>query len=231
MKPLGMIGGLGPESTVDYYKLLVAEYRQRTGDDSYPPILINSIDLTTARSLVEAKKYSELAAYLVEEVGRLARAGAVLGFLSANTPHIVFDEIQQRSPISLVSIVEATCVAAKAQGFRRLGLLGTRFIMEAPLFPGAFAKAGMSLAVPNADEQAYIHEKYLGELVKGVFLPETRARLLEIVERLRIREEIEAVILGGTELPLILPEGSGACVPLLDTTRIHVNAVMERWLG
>jgi aspartate racemase len=231
MQPLGMIGGLGPESTVEYYKLLVAEYRERTRDDSYPPILINSVDLQKGRGLVEAQKYAELADFMVEEVERLARAGAGLGFVSANTPHIVFDEIRARSPIPLVSIVEAACAAAKALGLRRLGLFGTRFTMEGRFFPDVFAREGMSLVIPDAEEREYINERYWGELVKGVFRPETRVGLLEIVEKMKAREGIEGVILGGTELPLILPDGAAAGIPLLDTTRIHVKAVVERWLG
>lgn len=230
MKPVGMIGGLGPESTVDYYRYLVAEYRDLKKDDSYPPILINSIDLQKARQLVEQKKYAELTDYLIEEIERLARAGAVLAFLSANTPHIVFDELQPRSPLPLVSIVEATREHAKARGYRCLGLFGTRFTMEAPFFFQAFEKAGMSLVVPNSQEQGYLHEKYLDELVKGIFLPETRSRLLTIAESLKAREHIDALILGGTELPLLLTEDVRAPVPFLDTTRIHVKAVIARWL-
>jgi aspartate racemase len=230
MKPLGMIGGLGPESTVDYYRYLVAEYRELKRDDSYPPILINSIDLQRARKLVEEKKYSELTDYLIQELERLARAGAVLAFLSANTPHIVFDELQPRSPLPLISIVEATCNHAKDRGYRRLGLLGTRFTMQASFFFQAFEKAGMSLVVPSSDDQDYIHEKYLDELVKGIFLPQTRGRILAIAEKLKIHDHIEALILGGTELPLLLTEDVAAPVPLLDTMRIHAKAVLTRWL-
>jgi aspartate racemase len=231
MKPLGMIGGLGPESTVDYYRCLVEEYRERTRNDSYPPILINSIDLQKARWMVEQKKYAELSAYLVEEVERLANAGAVLGFLSANTPHIVFDEVRERCTLPLVSIVEAACQAAKELGYRRLGLIGTAFTMQARFFPEVFARAGMSIAVPTDEEQQYIHEKYLNELVKGAFLPETRSRVLQIVEAMKLRDQIDAIILGGTELPLLLTDASSASVPLLDTTRIHVKAILSQWLG
>lgn len=225
-----MIGGLGPESTVDYYRYLVAEYRELKRDDSYPPILINSIDLQRARKLVEEKKYSELTDYLIQELERLARAGAVLAFLSANTPHIVFDELQPRSPLPLISIVEATCNHAKDRGYRRLGLFGTRFTMQASFFFQAFEKAGMSLVVPSSDDQDYIHEKYLDELVKGIFLPQTRGRILAIAEKLKIHDHIEALILGGTELPLLLTEDVSAPVPLLDTMRIHAKAVLTRWL-
>jgi aspartate racemase len=130
----------------------------------------------------------------------------------------------------LISIVEATCNHAKDHGYRRLGLFGTRFTMQASFFFQAFEKAGMSLVVPSSDDQDYIHEKYLDELVKGIFLPQTRGRILAIAEKLKIHDHIEALILGGTELPLLLTEDVAAPVPLLDTMRIHAKAVLTRWL-
>jgi len=227
MKTLGIIGGLGPESTVDYYRLITAAYREEKQDGSYPAIIINSVDLNKVRDLVTADALADLTTYLVAEVQRLARAGADFGLIAANTPHIVFDDIRRQSPIPLLSIVEATCEAAKALGLKRLGLLGTRFTMQARFFPDVFSRAGMSLVVPTEAEQAYVHDKYMNELVNGVFLPGTRQRLLEIIDRLKQREAIEGVILGGTELPLLLRDA--ACdVPFLDTTEIHVRAAVAQ---
>jgi aspartate racemase len=229
VKRLGIIGGLGPESTVDYYQLIVSTYREGT-HGGYPAIIINSIDLNKARDLVTANALGDLTEYLVAEVQRLAKAGADFGLLAANTPHIVFDDLSRQSPIPLLSIVEATCDAAKALGLKKVGLLGTRFTMQGRFFHDVFEEAGMTLVVPAEEEQAYIHEKYLGELVNGVFLPETRKRLLEIVQRLKTSGGVEAVILGGTELPLIL-RNAASDIPFLDTTKIHVNAAVAEMLG
>jgi aspartate racemase len=225
MKRLGMIGGLGPESTVDYYKLIVAAYRERT-NGGYPAIIINSVDLNKARDLVTANSLAELTEYLVAEVQRLARAGADFGLITANTPHIVFDDIQRQSPIPLLSIVGATCQAVRALGLKKVGLLGTRFTMQGRFFPEVFEKAGITLVVPGEDEQAWLHEKYFGELVNGVFLPETRERILAIIRRMRQSDGIEAVILGGTELPLLLRDAPPQGIPCLDTTQIHVKAAV-----
>lgn len=229
MRRLGIIGGLGPESTVDYYQLIVATYRERT-HGSYPAIIINSIDLNKARDLVTANALADLTEYLVAEVQRLARAGADFGLLAANTPHIVFDDLRRQSPIPLLSIVEATCEAAQALGMKRVGLLGTRFTMQGRFFHDVFEEAGMTLVVPAEEEQAYIHEKYLGELVNGIFLSETRTHLLEIIDQLKKGEGIEGVILGGTELPLILRDAASN-IPFLDTTKIHVNAAVAQMLS
>ena len=231
MKTLGMIGGLGPESTVDYYRMIIAAYREQKQDGSYPAIIINSIDLNKVRDLVTANALADLAAHLVAEVQRLARAGADFGLVTANTAHIVFDDIRRQSPIPLISIVEATCDAARALGLKRLGLLGTRFTMQGRFFPDVFARAAMTLAVPAEDEQTYIHEKYMDELVNGIFLPETRDGLMQIIGRLKEREHIDGVILGGTELPLLLRDAPGQDIPFLDTTRIHVKAAVSEMLS
>ena len=230
MKTLGIIGGLGPESTVDYYRLIIAAYREQKQDGSYPAIIINSIDLNKARDLVTANALADLTEYLVAEVQRLAKAGANFGLIAANTPHIVFDDIRRQAPIPLISIVEATCEAAKALGLKRVGLLGTRFTMQGRFFPDVFAREGMSLVVPTQDEQAYIHDKYMSELVNGIFLAETRQRLLEIVHRLKRRESVEGVILGGTELPLLLRDATLHDIPILDTTQIHVRSAVAQML-
>ena len=228
-RTVGLVGGIVPESTVEYYRLIVSTYRQRTHDGSYPSVIVNSIDMQRMLGHVEAGELEELTAYLVGEVHRLERAGAACALLAANTPHIVFDDVRRRSPIPLISIVEATCAAAEALGFETLGLFGTRFTMQGQFYPAVFSRSGMTLAVPTAEDQEFIHDKYMNELVKGVFLPKTRDRLLAIVDRLKAREAIQALILGGTELPLLLPEETACGLPLLDTTQIHVGALVD-WL-
>jgi len=233
MKTVGIIGGLGPESTVEYYRLIIESYREQKRDGSYPSIIINSIDLTKMRLLIEAGELAAVTDYLAFEVRRLAAAGADFGALSANTPHIVFDELLPRSPLPLTSIVETTCESAKASGLRRLGLFGTKFTMRAGFYQKTFSRERMTLVLPDAAEQEYIHERYMGELVNGIFLPETRARLLEIARRLKEEEGIEGLILGGTELPLILraTDADAAGLPMLDTTRIHVKRIVEQLLS
>src|SRR5208282_6142060 len=190
MKTLGIVGGIGPESTVDYYRSLIQIWREQTKDGSAPSIIVNSIDLKKMLNLFAAKAMSEVTDYLSEEMQRLARAGADVGLFAANTPHIVFDDLQRRSPIPLISIVEATREAAEELGLRSLGLFGIRFTMQGHFYPDVFSKAGITLVVPNEKEQGYIHDKYMNELVKGVFLPETRERLLAIADRLAKREHV-----------------------------------------
>jgi aspartate racemase len=229
MKTLGLIGGTGPESTIEYYRLLVAKYREQA-DGHAPPVIITSIDLKQMVEWMTAGNLAAVADGLTAEFERLQRAGADFAALTANTPHIVFDELQQRSPLPLISIVEATCEEAGARGLKTVGLFGTRFTMQAPFYPAVFSRAGIKLVLPNEEEQDYIHEIYLGELLKDVFRPETRARLLEIADEMKRRDNVEGLILGGTELPLVLRAEEHNGMPLLDTTRIHVNKLVAEML-
>src|SRR5207247_213706 len=173
MKTLGIIGGLGPESTLDYYQRIIALYRGRMRDGHYPEFVIVSVDLRKGLDFMDASDLSGMADYLLEGISKLARAGADFGIISANTPHIVFDEIAPRSPIPLFSIVEATCAAAKAQNLKRLALFGTRYTMQANFYQKVFAHENIELVVPEPDDQDYIHHKYMNELVTGKFLAET----------------------------------------------------------
>jgi aspartate racemase len=231
MKTVGIIGGIGPESTIEYYRLILAAYREQKRDGSYPAIIINSIDLNKMLDLIAANELAGVAGYLLGEVNRLARAGADFGLLAANTPHIVFEDIQRQSPIPLLSIVEVTCEAAHALGFTTVGLFGHRFTMQGHFYSKIFAKQGIRVVVPGQQDQDYIHEKYMSELVQGIFLPETRDGLLEIVDRLREQKGIQALILGGTELPLILRGEAYSGIPFLDTARIHVKHAVAQMLS
>ena len=231
MKTLGIIGGLGPESTIDYYQRIIALYRERTGDGSYPEFIINSVNLTKGLDFMAANDLAGMADYLLAGIAKLARAGADFGLISANTPHIVFDDVASKSPIPLISIVEATCATAKARQLKRLALLGTRYTMQATFYSKVFSREDIELLVPDVNDQDYIHDKYMNELVPGRFLPETRAGLLAIVDRMKAKSGIDGAILAGTELPLILraPEHNG--VPFLDTTKIHCEAAVTEMLS
>jgi aspartate racemase len=229
MKILGMIGGTGPESTVEYYRRLIAIYHACVSENGAPPIIINSVDNKNLVKWFTAGELARVIDFLAAEIERLARAGADFALIAAVTPHLGFDKLQERASIPLLSIVEATADAATKAGLRHLALFGTRFTMEAALFPEAFARRGLTIVVPNEKEREFIHEKYMGELFVGTILDETRAALVDIVETMKQRDNVDGLILGGTELSLILREPTAAGLPVLDTTQIHVEAAIE-WM-
>ena len=231
VKTLRIIGGIAPASTIEYYRMLIATYQQRRPDGSNPPVIINSIDMQTMLRLIAADALDEVTTYLSAEIDTLARAGADVALLASNTPHVVFDPLQRRSRIPLISIVEATFDVAKALNLTRVGLLGTRFTMQSASYPSVFTRRGITVLVPDAADQEYVHGKYMSELVRGEYLPETRAGLLAVVDRLRSQHGIDGLILGGTELPLILRDVEDLGIPFLDTGRIHVEAALEQMLA
>ena len=226
-----MIGGLGPESTLDYYQRIIALYRERTGNKHYPEFVVVSVDLRKGLDFMDANDLRGMADYLLDGIGKLERAGVDFGIISANTPHIVFDELAPKSPIPLISIVEATRTLAKMQNLKRLALLGTRYTMQANFYPKVFAREGIYLFVPDPQDQDYIHDKYMNELVPGKFLADTRAGMLAIVDRMKATSDIDGVILAGTELPLILRDPTHNNIPFLDTTKIHVEAAVAEMLS
>lgn len=229
MSTLGIIGGVGPESTIDYYRLLIQRWRQLRPDGSAPRILINNVEVSRLLAWMFAGQLDQIADYLLVELEKLARGGADFALVAANTPHIVFDRLAPRSPLPLLSIVEATRDAALAAGYRRVGLFGTGFTMDADFYPRVFTPAGLELIVPAPEERSRVHDIYLNELLKDRFLPESRDALLAIAARMQQRDGVEAVILAGTELPLLLRDATPP-VPWLDTTVIHVEAAVQRLL-
>ncbi len=231
MKTLGIVGGVGPESTIEYYRFILDGYRARVPDGSAPHLIIDSVDVNRGIAMLDANDLVGLTNYVSDSVERLTRAGAEIALIAANTPHLVFDDVQQRATIPMISIVQATCDHARGLGLKRLGLLGTGFTMRARFYPDAFARVGLELFTPGESERAFIHEKYIHELLKNNFLPETREKIISVIERMRNDERIEAIILAGTELPLLLRGAEPEGLPFLDTTLIHVRAAVDAILA
>src|SRR5258708_18944092 len=230
MRTAGMIGGLGPESTIDYYRSILARCRARTPDQPYPHIIINSLDPDKVLAVLDAGRLDDLTDYLSAALDQLVHAGADFAFIAANTPHLVFDQLQRRSPIPLLSIVRATSARAKVLGLKRVALFGTGFTMRANFYPPELQRADIALVVPNESEREYIHKKYVGELLKNQFLPETRAEILRIAHRMKAEEGVEAIVLAGTELPLLLRDSASTAIKFLDPTVIHVEAIFAALL-
>lgn len=226
MASVGIIGGLGPESTIDYYRRILAGW-EKVAPGSSPSVIIDSLDVQRGLRLVGNDRPA-LIEYLLESVERLTNAGVDFIAMAANTPHVVFDQLAARSPVPMLSIVEVCADEAERRGLRRLALLGTRFTMEGQLYPGTFGKRDMKVVVPSEAEQAWVHEKYIGELLKGDFRDDTRTKFIALVIRLRDEDDVEAIILGGTELPLLLKSDTIADLPVLDTTELHVAAIVDR---
>ena len=219
MKTIGIVGGIGPESTIDYYRLLIAA--------KHTKIIINSVAVQRLLGMMLDNDTTGVADYLSAAVEQLANAGADVAIIAANTPHVAFEDVQRRSRLPMVSIVEAVAQHVHSSGMMKVGLLGTRFTMEGTFYPQVFAKRGLTVVPPAAADLEWLHGKYVNEFLTNQFLPETRAGVLQLIERMKGNLRVEAIILGGTELPILLRADAHDGLPLLDSTKIHVQAVLR----
>jgi len=230
MKRIGIIGGIGPESTVDYYKLIIGAFHEKQADLGYPEIIIYSANLSGLMKILEAKKWDNLTDWLLEKVIALHNAGAEFAVIGSNTPHIVFQEVSSRSPIPMLNIIEETRKRAQSLGSKKLGLMGTRFTMESDFFKKPFVENEMVVVVPEKEDQELIHHRLFSEIELGIIKDSTREELLSIVKKMIERHSIDALILGCTELPLILNKDEFG-IPFLNTTAIHAESIVNYCIG
>lgn len=226
MRKLGLIGGMGPESTIPYYHDIVYGVQEALGEQVFPELTIESVNVFKVLGLCGEQKYDELTEYLMRAIDNLTKSGADFAALSANTPHIVFDRLKEQSRIPLISIVEATCEEAQRRGLKKIGLLGTIFTMRGEFFKAPFSKSGIDIIVPTEEEMELINDKISSELEVGITKDETLVLFQQIINRMRDKEGIEAIVLGCTELPLLLDDEVSP-VPCLDTMQIHIGSIVK----
>jgi aspartate racemase len=230
MKKIGIIAGLGPESTVDYYKEIIKAFNTKYKALAYPEMVIYSANINKLLEFVNSKRWSEFADWLLEKVTSVYRAGAEFAAIASNTPHIVFEEVKKNSPIPMVSIVEETCNAAARMKLKRSGLMGTKLTMESEFYKEHLQDKGIKVIIPSESERELIQKRLFTEIELGIFKDSTREELLKIVKRMIGDDKIDSLILGCTELPLILPESKYG-IPFLNTTAIHCESIVKYCLG
>ena len=230
MKKFGLVGGMGPESTIPYYHDIVYGVQEALGELIFPELSIESVNVFEVLRLCGEKQYDKLTEYLMGAINNLAKSGADFAALSANTPHIVFDKLKEQSPIPLISIVEATCEEAKLRGLKKIGLLGTIFTMTGEFFKAPFVKNGIQIIVPTESEIELVNDKISTELELGIVKEETLLFFQKVISRMKDEDGIEAIVLGCTELPLLLNDEISP-VPCLDTMQIHVRSIIKTIVG
>jgi len=230
MKTIGIVGGMGPESTIDYYRGIIDAFKEKAGGFSYPEIIVYSVNLSELLMMMENREWTRLTKWLVEKIEALRRAGASFAAIGANTPHIVFDNVDARASLHVISIIEETCRTASHRGLRKPLLLGTKFTMESDFFQKPFHERGMSVIVPEYEDREYIHLKLMSEIELGIMRESTRDGLLAIVKKMMAKEGIDSVVLGCTELPLILRRDEFG-IPFLNTTAIHIESIVTYCLS
>ena len=224
-KRIGILGGMSPESTIEYYQYITRTYAERFGNYGYPEIIIYSVSFQQYVDWAHAGDWGSAAQGLSEAARSLEDAGADFIIIATNTMHVVFDEVESSVNVPMLSLLDAVADAILAQGMRTVGLLGTKFTMEMTFYQDALAREGISVLVPDAEDREYVNNAIFEELVVGQILDESRAEFVAIINHLAALGA-EGVILGCTEIPMLISE-EDVRVPLFDTTAIHAEAVLN----
>lgn len=227
MKKIGIIGGIGPESTIEYYRLIIKKFQEKLDTDHYPELLIQNINMTEMIGYAFNNRITELVSFLQKRINILEQSGVDYVALASNTPHIAFDELSRKVEVPLISIVEETCEAITNQGIKRLALFGTNSTMSHGFYQKVAAKYSLEIVIPTEKDRKYIHNKYIDELIPRNIVTDTKESLIKIAYNLKETHGIEGLILGGTELSLILTPSDFEGIRVFDTTEIHVESIVN----
>jgi aspartate racemase len=226
MKKLGLIGGTGPESTIPYYRNIVFGVKNKVGKDYFPNMTIESLSVFEVLGKCAIGDYTGLAEYMAAGVANLTAAGCDFAAFTGITPHIVFEEVQKRSQIPIVSMVDTTCNKAKRCKYKKIGLLGTKATMTGTFFQKPFEAEKIKVVTPDIHDIEYINDKISSELENGIVLDDTRQHFIDIIENIADRDSIDAVVLGCTEIPLLF-QSIDPPVPALDPMNIHIETLID----
>jgi aspartate racemase len=225
-KRIGILGGLSPESTTVYYDIIIREYYKRAGDERYPEILIYSVDFDRYTQWFVDGRWEEAGRDMAEIFEKMRAVGVDFGLIAANTPHRSLEYVLRGTELPILSIIDVTADAVLETGIKTVGLLGTRFTMQEDFYKSGLSERGLGVIIPGEDEMVEVHRVIYEELVKNVVLDESRDRYIQIIENLSHRGA-EGIILGCTEIPLLIREGDVG-LPLFNTTEIHARAALMR---
>ena len=226
MKKIGLVGGTGPESTLMYYKELNTRIDQLTGGKAMPDLVIESVDFRKAWAYVSNGEKDNLADYLSEKVSCLKSTGCEVISLTAGTMHLAINEIEKKTGVSPVSIPKAVADEASSKGYSKVGLLGTIFTMEQDYMKKDLIDAGIEVCIPGKEDRELVAKRIFEELELGIVKEETLKEFQALIVKMQKEQGIQAVILGCTELPLLLNEKNSP-LPILDSVEIHIRKLIE----
>ncbi len=224
MKRIGLIGGLTPESTVHYYQKICRDHNRAAGGLSFPEIVLLSVNLQELIGLFGRNEWDKVSSMLLDSIQRLKNAGADFAAILANTPHNAYDLIKDRSPLPIVTIMDATCAPLVRDGRKQIALLGTKATMEYGFFQKHFAKKGIKTLIPTESERKELDRMVWEELAHGTVLPSSEETARKIMTSLA-GQGAEAIILGCTELEMLIHE-KDTPLPLYDTMKLHADAIL-----
>ena len=229
MKTIGIIGGLTWLSTIDYYRLINQAINEKNGGVSSARIILYSVEFSEIKTLTEAGDWDGIAVIICNAAKGVEQAGADCLLIGANTMHKIAATIQQEINIPLIHIAEVTADAITKQQLKKVALLGTKYTMQLDFYKDKLAAKNINTIIPPQKDIEYINNAIYTEMGKGIFLPETKARFITIINAL-IEDGAEGIVLGCTEIPILIKQAD-CSVPVFDTTAIHVKAAVNFALG
>lgn len=224
MKKIGLVGGIGPASTVEYYLGIIEKSRIEQGEDVYPEIVIDSVNMLQHEKALAEKDYDKLCDYLFRSLCNLKAAGAEIAAITANTEHIVWNMICDRLPLPVISIVDATVREMEQRGFKKVLVFGTIFTLKSGLYENALNQHGITGIIPSDSDALIIGSLIYPNMENGIVIPNDRRKLIEIAEKYISEEKVDSMLLGCTELPLAI-KPYDVSVPVLNTTEIHIKEI------
>ncbi len=226
LKKVGLVGGIGPASTVNYYLGLIEKVKTNFNENTYPEVIIDSVDMDYATQCFINREYEKSVEYILQSISNLQAGGAQIAAITANTEHILWDKMKEHFCIPVISIVDAAVAEICANRFKRVLVLGTVFTMQSGLYEKALKTQGIEPILPDYEDQKVFGELIYPNLENGIVISEDRRQMLEITQKYINRYQADAVLLGCTEIALAIKDGD-LSVPILDTTTIHINAIFE----
>lgn len=225
MKRLGLIGGISWVSTVDYYKYINEGINEKLGEMNFARLLIHSMNYGDIKKNNDSGNWDGTLELLSEAAMNMKAGGATAIVLCANTMHLLAERLEERTGLPVIHIAKETATAIQKKNLNTVGLLGTKFTMEMDFFKSKLAEKNITAIIPDEADRAFVHQTIFDELGRGLVLPETKKRYIDIIQKLQ-SQGAEGVILGCTEIPLLISQGD-VSVPVFDTTKIHADAAVN----
>lgn len=226
MKKVGIVGGLGPASTIDYYREIIDNYRKVNGDDNYPEMVIDSINMGELVKNIETQAYEKVADQLLKSITNLKNAGADFAAIASNSPHIVWDMIEDRTPLPLISIIDAACDHIISRNYKKVLIFATKFTMRNGLYSKALSARNLGWVLPNEEDIETLGNIIYPNLENGIVIEEDKHKMIVIAEKYIEKYGADSVLLGCTEIPLMIKSGD-VSVPVINTTRIHIQKICD----
>ena len=227
MKKIGLVGGIGPASTVEYYLGIIKKCRIEQRGNVYPEIVIDSVNMLQHDKVLVENDYDKLAHYLLRSLSNLKAAGAELAAIPANTEHIVWNMVHSKFPLPVISIVEATIREIKRKGFKNVLVFGTMFTLKSRLYENALNNQGITAIIPSGNDISTIDSLIYPNMENGIIIPADKQKLVKMAEKYISEKNADSILLGCTELPLAITY-CDVSVPILNTTEIHINEIYRR---